>query len=354
MCSLVAARNKSGVRVLRVRDFEVELATSWDTFVDAHPQGTFFHRSGWREVLEGALGHRTHYMVAEQDGAVCGVLPLVHTKSLLFGNKLSSLAFSAHAGPLGTDDATIQALYEAASRRAHELGVGAVEYRLLAPTGQPRVTKNLYETFSKTIHADAEANMLAIRSKQRNVIRKGIKNGLVGRVGSVSTFYGVYAESVRNLGTPVFPRALFDGIAATFGDAIEIVIAELEGRPISAAMNFYYREQVCPYYWGGTHAARGLNGNDFLAFEIMGRAAARGSTLFDFGRSKRDTGPYQWKTNLGFEPTPLYYEYELVRDREMPDINPLNPKYRLFIDCWKRLPLPIAGMLGPWLSRSLG
>ena len=339
---------------MRVRELDDSSAAAWDAFVMVHPAATFFHLSGWRRVLQNALGHRTHFMVAEQDGAICGVLPLVHTKSLLFGNNLSSMAFSAHAGPLtSTPDAQTQ-LYAAASQRAHELGVGAIEYRLLAPSGMPRVTKHLYETFSKPIHADAETNMQAIRSKQRNVIRKGIKNGLLGRLGDLSSFYAVYAESVRNLGTPVFPRALFDAIADTFGDAVEVVIAELDGRPISAAMNFYFREQVCPYYWGGTHAARGLNANDFLAWEIIGRACARGCTVFDFGRSKRDTGPYQWKLNLGFEPSPLFYEYELVGASAMPDINPLNPKYRLFIDCWKRLPLPVASVIGPWLSRSLG
>ena len=339
---------------MRVREFDDSLAAAWDAFVMAHPAGTFFHLSGWRRVLQDALGHRTHYLVAEQDGMLCGVLPLVHTKSLLFGNNLSSLAFSAHAGPLASAPEALAQLYAAASRRAQELAVGAIEYRLPASSGLPRVTKHLYETFSKPIHADADANMQAIRSKQRNVIRKGIKNGLRGRLGDLPTFYAVYAESVRNLGTPVFPRALFDAIAATFGDAVELVIAELQGRPISAAMNFYFREQVCPYYWGGTYAARGLNGNDFLAWEIFARAAARGCTVFDFGRSKRDTGPYQWKLNLGFEPTPLFYEYELVAASTMPDINPMNPKYRLFIDCWKRLPLPVAGVIGPWLSRSLG
>lgn len=339
---------------MRVRDLDDGAAAAWDRFVDSHAAGTFFHLSGWRRVLESALGHRAHYLFVEQDGEICAVLPLVHTKSLLFGNNLSSLAFSAHAGPLANDAEAVTLLYEAASARAHQLAVGAVEYRLPAPSGLPRVTKSLYENFTKTIHADAEANMQAIRSKQRNVIRKGIKNGLQGSPGSVERFYGVYAESVRNLGTPVFPRALFDAIVAQFGDAIEVLIAELDGQPISAAMNFYYRGRVCPYYWGGTYAARGLNGNDFLAWEIMGRAAARGCTVFDFGRSKRDTGPYQWKLNLGFEPAPLFYEYELVRDKHMPDINPLNPKYRLFIDCWKRLPLPIAGILGPLLSRSLG
>ncbi len=105
---------------------------------------------------------------------------------------------------------------------------------------------------------------------------------------------------------------------------------------------------------GGTYAARDLKGNDFLAWSILCRAAERGCTLFDFGRSKQGTGAWQWKENLGFEGAPLFYEYELVRDREVPEKNPLNPKYRLFVEGWKHLPLPVSNTLGPWLARSLG
>ena len=339
---------------MRVLDLDASQTPAWDVFVNAQPAASIFHLSGWRRIFERALGHRTHYLVAEQDGAICGVLPLVHIHSWLFGNTLSSLAFTAHAGPLAADAEALAALSAAASRRAHSLGVGALEYRLPAASGVERPTKHLYETFSKTIYADEEANMQAIRSKQRNIIRKGIKNGLVCDIAGLDVFYPIYAESVRNLGTPVFPRRLFAAIVETFGEAVEVVVATLDGKAVSGAMNFYFRNTVCPYYWGGTHAARQLNGNDFLAWSIMCRAAARGCSLFDFGRSKRDTGPYQWKTNLGFEPSPLFYEYELVRARAMPDINPLNPKFRLFIECWKRLPLPLAGMLGPLLSRHLG
>ena len=119
-------------------------------------------------------------------------------------------------------------------------------------------------------------------------------------------------------------------------------------------MLYYHKDEVCPYFWGGVFDARRLAGNDFLAFEIMQRAASRGATRFDFGRSKLETGPHKWKQNLGFEPQPLFYEYELVRDSEMPNINPTNPKYQYFIAAWKRLPLPVARVAGPWLSRNLG
>lgn len=339
---------------VQVRDCNAGDGAAWDAYVAAHVRASFFHQFGWREVFERALRHRCHYLLAERDGAVCGVLPLVHVKSLLFGSSLSSLAFCSEAGPLADDEETLIALEAAALERARGLGVGSLEYRLREASGRERPTKHLYHTFSKTILASEEANMQAIRSKQRNIIRKGIKNGLEFRATSLERFYPVYAESVRNLGTPVFPRALFEAIHAAFPDSTEFVEASLEGVAVSGAMNFYHRDSVCPYYWGGTFAARDLKGNDFLAWSILCRAAERGCTLFDFGRSKQGTGAWQWKENLGFEGAPLYYEYELVRDREVPEKNPLNPKYRLFVEGWKHLPLPVSNALGPWLARSLG
>ncbi|MBM3523413.1 MAG: GNAT family N-acetyltransferase, partial [Alphaproteobacteria bacterium] len=110
---------------------------------------------------------------------------------------------------------------------------------------------------------------------------------------------------------------------------------------------------VLPYFAGGTAAARG-GAYDLMYYTIMNRAAARGCRIFDFGRSKAGTGPFSFKKNWGFEPEFLSYEYDLAPGRSIPENNPLNPKYRMFIAAWKRLPLPIANFVGPMLSRGLG
>ena len=119
-------------------------------------------------------------------------------------------------------------------------------------------------------------------------------------------------------------------------------------------MSFYFRDEVLPYYGGGTDAARAVAGNDFMYWDLMRRACERGLKVFDFGRSKHGTGSFDFKKNWGFEATPLYYEYFLVGDRTMPEINPLNPKYRLFIQAWKKLPLPLANVIGPHIVKQLG
>ena len=339
------------MRVIEASDSD---AARWNAFVDGHEDGSFFHQFAWRDIYKRALGHRPYYLLAEDDHGICAVLPLVYVKSRLFGKTLSSLPFTSFAGALAISEHALTAIERTANDLGVRLGVGNIEYRLRRPSGRGRPAKDLYDLFLKPIEADEDANMKAIRSKQRNVIRKGIKNGLESSLGDVDSFYPVYAESVRNLGTPVFPKRLFTAIKNAFGDNVEIVNASLDERIVSSAMNFYYRNTVCPYYWGGIFEARRLNGNDFLAWELINRAATRGATLFDFGRSKKGTGSHRWKKNLGFEIEPLSYEYTLIKDRAVPDVNPLNPKYRMMVETWKRLPLPLANRLGPLVSKSLG
>jgi FemAB-related protein (PEP-CTERM system-associated) len=218
-----------------------------------------------------------------------------------------------------------------------------------------RTRADLYVTFRKPIAADDEANMKAIPRKQRAMVRKGIAGGLTSVANqAIDPLFGIYAESVRNLGTPVFARGYFALLAEAFADCMDVVTV-LDGEtPIASVMNFYFRDEVLPYYGGGTRAARGLYGNDFMYWEVMRRAVSRGARLFDFGRSKIGTGAHAFKKNWGFTAEPLLYRYLLAPGAAIPDHNPLNPKYRLMIAAWKRLPLPVAGLLGPHLVRGLG
>jgi FemAB-related protein (PEP-CTERM system-associated) len=248
-------------------------------------------------------------------------------------------------------------LNDAAIKLAADLDVDHLEYRQIesaTPTGF-REKADLYVTFRKPIDADVERNMLAVPRKQRAMIRKGIKFGLTSEVDAdASRLHRVYAESVRNLGTPVFSCRYFEELKREFGDACEILTIIHDGKPVAGVMNFYFRDEVLPYYGGGTAAARALAANDFMYWEVMRRACERGYRLFDFGRSKQGTGAFDFKKNWGFTPMPLRYQYLLRRGDRLPELNPSNPKYRLAIALWKRLPLPIANLLGPHIVRNLG
>lgn len=327
----------------------------WDRFVGAHPEATFFHKSGWREVIERAFRHKTHYLCAKVGEELEGVLPLAHIRSRLFGNALISLPFCAYGGLLASSDSAATALMGAARALAEELRVDYLELRNRAPRNPDWPTKNLYVTFSRTLDPDPDVNYKAIPRKQRAMVRKGIEAGLEAQIDDhVDRFYSAYSTSVRNLGTPVFARRYFELLQTIFGSACEVLTVTQSGQAVASVMSFYFRDEVLPYYGGGTEAAREQKGNDFMYWELMRRASERGVRIFDYGRSKVDSGSYRFKKHWGFAPEPLFYEYYLVRAKTMPDISPVNPKYRSFIELWRRIPLPVARLIGPMLARNLG
>ena len=338
-----------------IRAVSANDAACWDAYVLTHPDATFFHRIGWKRVIEQAFGHRPHFLLAERDGAIVGVLPLVEIKSRLFGHSLGSLPFCAYGGIVADDGFARSGLDRAAQALARTLKVGALEYRNQVAQHADWPAKDLYVTFKKAIEPEVEANMNAIPRKQRAMVRKGIKAGLAGEIDSDTTrFFQAYSASVHRLGTPVFSRKFFRLLKDEFGDDCEVLTIMLGDQVIASVMSFYFRDEVLPYYGGGVDAARAVAGNDFMYWELLRRACERGLKVFDFGRSKRGTGSFDFKKNWGFEPTPLHYEYFLVNDTEVPEINPLNPKYRLFIQAWKKMPLAVANVIGPHIVKNLG
>ena len=331
-------------------------AAAWDGFVRAQAQGSFFHLAGWREIFSGSLGLSPRYLLAERDGTLAGILPLVHQKSLLFGNALIAAPFLVEGGPLAADEEARAALDDAALALREETGASYVEFRS-RKASRPgwQAKKDLYATFKRPISPKDEDNLLAIPRKQRAVVRKTLSGGLTSIIDpGVDRFFRVYSESVRNLGTPVFPKKYFSALARTFADQCDIVVILDKGEPVSAVMNFYFGDTVLPYYGGGTSRARGNGANDFLYWEVIRRAAERGLKNFDFGRSKAGTGAFAFKKNWGFEPDWLEYEYWLPDGAALPEKNPNNPRYKAAIDAWKKLPLPIANFLGPFLIGGLG
>jgi len=331
----------------------------WDAFVRACPAATFFHLSGWQPVIEQSFGIKTWFYYVEQDGQIQGVLPLAEIKSRLFGHSLGAMPFCVYGGVAALNDAARATLDAAAHDLAGKLGVGHLEYRGMTrahPGDASWHTKELYVTFRKEITGDDETNLNAIPRKQRAMVRKGIKLGLKGVVeDNVDRMFEAYSHSVLRLGTPVFPKKYFALLQKTFGDECEVrSIYTHDDQLVGSVLSFYWRDEVVPYYGGGMDLARSVAGNDFMYWNLMQAAAARGCRLFDFGRSKLGTGAYDFKKNWGFEATPLPYEYKLYASTALPDNNPLNPKYQLFIKVWKKLPLPLANFMGPYIVRNLG
>lgn len=344
---------------ITVKPLAPEDTLRWDAFVRACPQATFFHLSAWQQITEQIFRHRSFFLYAERAGEIVGVLPLAEVKSRLFGHALTSLPFCVYGGVAASADSEAEALaaLEAeADALARKLGVQHLEYRNLNPRHPDWPHQELYVTFRKAILPEVEDNMLAIPRKQRAMVRKGIKNGLVSHVDTdVERFFAVYADNVLRHGTPALPKRFFQCLKETFGDDCEVLtVTDDAGKVLSSVLSFYFRDEVLPYYAGDDLAARDVAANDFKYWELMRRACERGCKVFDYGRSKVGTGPYSFKKNWGFEPQHLSYEYQLYKRDSVPQNNPMNPKYRLFIAMWRRLPVGVANAIGPHIVRNLG
>ena len=342
------------IKQLAARD--AATAARWDAFVLGCPQATFFHRAGWQRVLHQVFGHPTHFLYAERDGSIEGVLPLAQVKSLLFGHSLVGLPFADYGGVAASNPAAADALEAHAQEIALNLGAGHLELRNVDRRHHDWPLQDLYVSLRKPILADDDANMLAIPRKQRAMVRKGIKNGLRSEIDpGVDRFFALFADNVHRHGTPAMPKRWFQALRDEFGADCEVLtVVTADGRPLSSVLSFYFRDQVLPPHAGDDLAARDLAANDFKDWELMRRAAARGLKQFDFGRSKQGSGPHAFKKNWGFEPTPLHYEYCLYKRDTVPQNNPGNAKYKLMIAAWRRMPLGLANWLGPFIVRNLG
>jgi FemAB-related protein (PEP-CTERM system-associated) len=339
---------------------------SWDEFVLNDSAGTFFHLAAWRDIIERSFGCESLYLCAGESKRICGVLPLFLVKSLLFGWSLVAMPIAVYGGPVASDEEATRILVQKATELAKQRGVRYLEIRGNPHNGslfEPNLNgdasrwsrKDLYCTFVSEIESTDDANLARIPRKQRRMIRQGERHGLkaIFDNGRLREFYDVYADSVRNLGTPVYGFGFFKNLIAAFDAHCKVLLIECAGKIIAGVLSFFHKDQVLPYYGGALKEYLHLAPNDFMYWELMRYAAAHGYKVFDFGRSKAGTGAFQFKRHWGFEPKPLPSWYYAVNGQSVPDTSPLNPNLQWAIRMWRGLPLGVTKALGPYIVRHI-
>ncbi len=319
--------------------------------------GSVFQRPIWLKAVERGTGQRACGLVAEQMGIITGWLPLTEVRSIMFGKALVSSGFGIGGGILADSPEVANALARSAQDHAERSGFNSIELRGgTLPEGWSS-WDDKHCGFERLLATDDESELLAIPRKARAEVRKGLKNDLTVRVGrgrdDLSVHYAVYSESVRNLGTPVFPKRLFSAMVEAFPDSCDILTVLSGDEPISSVLSFYHQGAVMPFWGGGSYAARGARANELMYYELMIHARRRDMDRFDFGRSKTGSGPFKFKKNWGFDPQPLTYAGWTAPGSDARDIDPTSAAYSRKIEIWKKLPLPIANTLGPFIARGL-
>jgi len=328
-------------------------ALEWDAFVRTSEDGSPFHLTAWKRAVETAYGHRAHYLMARRGHRVEGVLPLFEVRGVLGGRALISVPYGVYGGICSNSPEATKALVDAATDLGRQRRVSYVELRQRRDLGIGLPTKSLYVTFARALSKSEEENAQAIPRKQRAMTRKGARYGLRSTIGRnhLDRVWDIYARSLRNLGSPVFPRRLFQALYDEFDKDCQVLAVWHDERIVAGVVTFFYEDQVVPYYGADLREKHLYGVADFMYWQLMCHAAKAGYRVFDFGRSREGTGSYDFKRHWGFEPVPLPYQYVLLNGGQLPDVSPSNPRLQLARRIWRKLPLTVTNHVGPFLTR---
>jgi FemAB-related protein (PEP-CTERM system-associated) len=328
-------------------------AGAWESYVEARGDAAGYHSWRWRRVFERAFGHECVYLAARQGGLIVGVLPMVQIKSLLFGRTLTSLPFLNYGGVMADAPEIAQALLDAASEQARQRRCSHVELRHTTrqfaglPCKQHKVAMQLRA---------ADAVWDTLDRKVRNQIRKAEKSGLVverGGLALVDDFYGVFARNMRDLGTPVYSRRLFEEVLRAFPERAQVHVVRLNGLPIAAGLTYRTKEMVQLPWASSIRSFNALCPNVLLYWDAIQYARDNGAAIFDMGRSTPNEGTFKFKAQWGAQPVPLHWEYQLLTAGQLPNVSPANPKYQFAIALWQKLPLSLTTRVGPMIVRAI-
>lgn len=346
----VAAAAPGPLRVEVARDADV-----WDATVASRPDATFYHRWGWRRILADIVGHPARYLVARAGDRVIGALPMVEFRSRLFGRFAVSLPFVNYGGILADDQTTADALVESAVEWARDRQLAHVELRHLARRAPAWPERRHKVTMRLALEAAVDRQWSALDRKVRNLVRKAEKCGLSVEEGGqelLRDFYRVFAHNMRDLGTPVQHRRFFEAVLREFSAEARIFVVRLGAEAIAASLTVSHRGSM-EVPWASSLRAHADKAPNMLLYWTMLKAAiAGGHRTFDFGRSTPSEGTYRFKEQWGAKPLPLVWEYAGLHGA-VPDLSPANPKFRLAIAMWQRLPVSVATRLGPPIVRNL-
>ena len=328
-------------------------APEWDAFVSAHRTATGSHSWSWRQVFARAFGHESIYLLTRSEGAIVGVLPLVFINSAIFGRSLVSLPFVNYGGVVAGTPEARGALLESAVEVAHRRRCAHIELRHIDPQYQELPAKQHKVTMKLPLDG---VSWDTLDRKVRNQIRKAQKSGLTVERGGpelLADFYRVFARNMRDLGTPVYGRRLFAEVMAAHPATTRVHVVRLDRTCVAAGLTYRSGQTVEVPWASSVRDYNSLCPNHLLYWSVIESAVSEGAGVLDFGRSTPHEGTYKFKEQWGAGPVPLHWEYRLLESATLPNASPTNPKFRLAIQIWKRLPLAIATRVGPAIVRAI-
>jgi FemAB-related protein (PEP-CTERM system-associated) len=321
------------------------------------PRVALSRHPGWLSVLERGLQHTAYALEAVAGEETRGYLPLAYVRSLLFGRFLVGLPYLNSGGVVADDGAALRALLDGALRLADALNVRHLELRHEDPVEHPGLNGKLTSKVHMRLALPSFPGPLweGLPAKVRNQVRKGEKSGLTVAWGAgelLPEFYAVFSRNMRDLGTPVYGRALFHGVLERFPADAEVCVVRAGRLPVAAALLLHGKGVTEVPSASSLREYNATCANMLLYWNLLDRAVQRGQEVFDFGRSTLDGNTYRFKKQWGARPQPATWQY-YVRRGHVSDVRPDNPRYQRFIRLWQRLPVGLTRLLGPRIVRGI-
>jgi serine/alanine adding enzyme len=328
-----------------------------NNYIEESNVSNLYHDCRWGNIIEKCFGHTYHVLISENiEGKINGILPLVHMKSLSFGNFIISMPFFNYGGVCAEDESTQSFLISEAIRIAKDLKVHHIEFRQ-----EKSLNNGFHEKTSKVsmrldLPGSSDELWKSFPSKLRSQIKVPQKGGMIARIGGIDeleSFYDVFSENMRHLGTPVYPKRFFRNILKEFPTNTWICSAYMQDIPVASGFLVGFKNRLEIPWASSIRKHNRLSPNMLLYWSCLKFACEKGFTTFDFGRSTIDESTYKFKEQWGAAPTPMIWSYWVRNEGKMPDITPRNRKYHLAIGIWKKLPLSVTRMIGPRIIRNI-
>ncbi len=333
----------------------------WYGFLESNKPDTHGFCLEWREIVKKSFGHEDRYLICKEGEKVLGLMPSFIVKSPLFGNSVASMPYLNEGGIVATSEEAFKALLEEAGKIAKDNSCKYVELRHREPlsfNGEELAERQHKVAMRMSLEGDPDEIFGKFPAKLRSQIRRPGKSGLEGKVSgvdieqkeSVDAFYQVFSEHMRDLGTPVYPKSLFENTVSCFGQKARVITVWDKNKPVAAGITVGFGDSSEIPWASSLRSYNKQSPNMLLYWQTIKQCALDGYKFFDFGRSNPDSGTLKFKKQWGAEPRPLHWYYKL-NNSEAPDVSPSNSKFEIMVKCWQKLPLPLANALGPTLTR---
>ena len=335
----------------------LEAPDGWDSFVNEHKNGKIYHSTVWNDMVKTTFGHQIYYITLTENQKITGVLPLTDFKSLLFGRLAVSQPFVNYGGPLLSNDDQIEPLMQFLESFRVEKGFKSIEIRQGEALNTGKPCKQHKVTFFLDLPADPDELFNGFKAKLRSQIRRPMKDEMTGKTGGLELldeFYKVFTINMRDLGTPPLPRRFFENILKTFPEEAFIGVVYAANGDAAAASFLIKYGDIMEIPWASSLREYNRSSpNMLLYWESLKLSIEKGCKRFDYGRCTPDSGTYRFKKQWGAEESPLYWYYILPEKEELPEMNPDNSKFDMFIKIWQKMPLSFTNSVGPLVIKHI-